>query len=444
MKKGGVDHILKEFFNTCTQIMANFYRCKQPELVEQFIKGIKKLCEESLSYIHSPRLKVAIVSPGLFSVPPVIGSSVEHDIEMVSKVMQENHDVVVYTRKCPEYPVSSKEENLEIRRIRYRGSGDYLRQVVRDLLKLKPDIIQVENRPHYVPMIKRKLAKIPIILNMHSMQFASVPWISQPLANQAMKMIDALITNSRYLERQYIKRFPVLKDKAYGIHLGIDPSPYIRAQADLIEIKRLRNKFGIKRNEAVLLFVGRVKKEKGVHHLIRAMPHVIRKNKNVKLLIVGSPRYGNVKATSYLKSLQKKAQMYKRNIVFTKFINPYHMPYIYQLADMVVTPSVWGEPFCRVNLEAMSAGKPIVTTNRGGIPEVVKTEENGYVLPLKNLSRTLPKTLNKLLNSEENRKVMGKACMQRAEQFTWENTTDNYLSVYHKVLQMRDNPRLKG
>lgn len=429
--------------NTCAQIMAFFYRLKQPVLVGQFMNDVEKLYTVSHSAIHSPRLKVAIVSPGLFSVPPVIGSSVEHDIEMVSKTMQENHNVVVYTRKCREYPVSSRNGNLEIRRMRYGGADHYLRQVVKDLVKLKPDIIQVENRPHYVPTIKKNMPSIPVILNMHSMQFASTPWIPQQLANRAMRMIDALITNSRYLERQYVKKFPVLKGKAFGIHLGIDPSPYIQAQVDMTKVSKMRNKFGIGKQDPVLLFVGRVKKEKGVHHLIQAMSHVLRKNKNVKLLIVGSPKYGNVKATSYFNSLQKKAQIFKRNIVFTKFIKPYRMPYIYQLADVVVTPSVWGEPFCRVNLEAMSAGKPIITTNRGGIPEVVKASENGYVLPLKNITQTLPMALTSLIGSEKTRKRMGKACQQRAEQFTWENTANGYLSIFQKIVKLKKGRKIK-
>lgn len=381
------------------------------------------------------KLTIAIVSPGIFSVPPVIGSSVEHDIEMVSRVMQEDHHVIVYTRTCSKYPVSSQEGNLKYKRFRYRNAKKYLEQVLEDIKKRKPEIIQVENRPHFVPLIKKKLPKTPVILNMHSMQFASQPWISAKKAQRAMRQIDALLTNSQFLRDQYIKKFPSLEGKAYGVHLGIDLFPYLQAQLEKHKVDKWREKFHIQNEDKVLLFVGRIKRDKGTHHLIKAFPKVVKKEKRVKLLIVGSPRYGNVKPTPYLKSLQAKARKFKRNVEFTKFINPSQMPYIYQLADVVVTPSVWEEPFCRVNLEAMSSAKPIVTTKRGGIPEVVIHGEDGYVLSLRDISNSLPNVLIKLLESEEMRERFGLDGLRRAALFSWKKTAENYLFVYQRILK---------
>lgn len=383
------------------------------------------------------KLTIAIVSPGKFSVPPVIGTSVEHDIEMVANVLKKKYHIIIYTRRCSEYPVSSKEGNLEYRRFTYQNGHQYLQQVIKDLTKLNPNIIQVENRPQYVSRIKKTFPHIPLILNMHSMLFATPPQITVKQANQVMGLIDIMITNSRYLQHEYERKFPVLKGKTYGIHLGIDPYPYVQAKNDKKIIERLKNKYGIKRDDKVLLFVGRVKADKGVHHIINALPNVIKQHKNIKLLIVGSPKYGNDKKTHYFRKLKHDSRPFKKHVIFTKFIKPNIMPYIYQLADVVVTPSVWKEPFCRVNLEAMSASKPIVTTKQGGIPEVVKDKKDGYVIPLKDLSLKLPDTLNKLLSSVELRQRMGSKGLLHAKDFTWEKTVDEYLNVYNKVV----NPR---
>ena len=188
-----------------------------------------------------------------------------------------------------------------------------------------------------------------------------------------------------------------------------------------------------------MLFAGRLNRNKGAHHLLRALPKIIEEEKKVKLLLVGSPRYGGARPTIYLKKLKKIAKKWPRKIIFTGFIKPKHMPYIYQLADIVVTPSVWKEPFCRVNLEAMAAAKPVVTTKRGGIPEVVKHQKNGYVLPLKNIGTSLPETLIQLLKNEDKRKELGEQGLASAqEEFTWEADCPRIfqgISTYHPVKQ---------
>ena len=381
------------------------------------------------------RLTIAIVSPGTFSVPPVVGSSVEHDIEMVANELRQKHRVIVYTRRCKEYPRSSRIGTLEYRRVAYDHWRSYLRKVVRDLKTLKPDIIQVENRPKYIHKIRAKFPDTPIVLNMHSMQFASKPHIAPDKVEKALGNIDALLTNSHYLKQEYVRRFPLASKKTYAVHLGIDTMPFERIGHKKRALRKLRKKYGLKRNDAVLLFAGRLKKEKGVHHLLRALPALLKKRPNVKLLIAGSPKYGNNKPTAYAKKIYKMAQGLKHHVVFTDFIKPHEMPRIYQLADIVVTPSVWGEPFCRVNLEAMASALPVVTTRRGGIPEVVKDGHHGYVLPLKGLSKTLPRTLIKLLQSKKKRKTFGENAYQAAKTFTWQKTADQYASVYASLLE---------
>ena len=92
-------------------------------------------------------------------------------------------------------------------------------------------------------------------------------------------------------------------------------------------------------------------------------------------------------STPYVRSIQRQAAKLRKHVVFTKFMPPHKIPYVYQLADVVVIPSLWQEPFGRVNLEAMASCKAIVTSNRGGIPEVVKHEENGFVVSLKTTKR---------------------------------------------------------
>ncbi|MDQ0339001.1 spore coat protein SA [Caldalkalibacillus uzonensis] len=379
-------------------------------------------------------MKIVFVSPGKFSVPPVIGTSVEHDIEMVGKSLYPHH-VVIYTRKCEEYPVSTQEGHVEYRRFTYHHWRDYLQLVLEDLKRFHPDIIQVENRPQYISIIKNHFPHTPVVLNMHSLTFISSRLISTEEANHAMGQVDALITNSRFLQREYEERFPQVEGKTYGIHLGIAPEHYRAAEKAKQKLRNLKNIYGIQQGDRVLLFVGRIIKGKGLHHLINAMHQIRNRHESVKLLVVGSPRYGRNTSTRYFRRIKKEAKRLKDCIIFTQFIKPEDMPYMYQLADVVVTPSTGKEALCRVNLEAMASKKPVVTTDSGGIPEIVIDNETGYVVPIENISEQLPQKINKLLQSKTLRKRFGENGLARVKDFTWEQTAKAYVNVYRKLIK---------
>ncbi len=383
-------------------------------------------------------MKIAIVSPGSFSVPPVIGSSVEHDIQMVAEQMEKEHDVIVYTRKCKEYKKSSREGNLYYKRLLYLSSSVYVKKVILHLKKVKPDIIMVENRPLYVSAIKEQLPGVPIVLNMHSTVFASPPNVSKPMMTQVAKQVDALITNSKYLRRYYINKFPGFKGKAYGVHLGIDPDPFEQAQDQEERINKIKKRLRIQEQDQTILFVGRLMKEKGIHLILDVLPRLIKENTRLKLIITGASRYGRNLATPYVRYIRRRTLKLGKHVVFTKFIAPNQIPFIYQLADMVVIPSLWQEPFGRVNLEAMASTKAVVASDRGGIPELIKHEENGFVVSIENYREELYQSISKLLNSKELREEYGKKGLERVKEFTWSKTAEQYLNIYQMLLNEKE------
>jgi spore coat protein SA len=380
-------------------------------------------------------MKIAIISPGSFSVPPVIGSSVEHDIQMVAEQMEkEQHDVTVYAIKCPEYRRSTKEGNLAYKRFKFTTPEEYLRRIMRHIKKSKPDIVMVENRPSYVLPLKEKFPVIPIVLNMHSTVFASPPQMEADNMVQVAKSTDALLTNSKYLKNYYIKQFPDFKEKAYGVHLGINLSPFEKAQEKEEKIASLKQKYRIKDRDQTILFVGRLLREKGIHLVLEVLPRLIKNHPNLKLIITGSPRYGRDLMTPYVRFIRSRTLRLRKHVVFTNFIPPKKIPYIYQLADIVVIPSLWEEPFGRVNLEAMASTKAVVASDRGGIPEVINHEENGIIISMDNYKQELYESLSKLLESKELREQYGKKGLERVKEFTWSRTASEYLKIFDELL----------
>jgi len=385
-------------------------------------------------------MNIAIISPGPFSVPPVKGSSVEHDINEVSKMFGPDHHVTIYARTCPTYPVSSRGEYREFVRVPYKGRVSYLQSVIRELRKrTKPDVILVENRPHYVLSLRKHFPAIPIVVNMHSHVFASKALIRPETMHKVVRLADGFITNSEYLRQHFIRRHRISPEKVHAVHLGVDVTPYQLANKQIV-VRRLRKSLGLKPHHRVLFYAGRLIREKGVHLLLKAFRNVTAKDPLARLVIVGGTGYGSNRLNRYVKELQELAAPLGDKVKFVKFVPGSDMPQWYQIGDIVATPSLWREPFCRVNLEAMASGKPVISTPRGGIPEVVDHQNTGFLLSPAEWTEQLPLLWDLLWKIPIVRQEMGRRAWLRAKQFTWYATAQGYLQVFERLVERRLTP----
>jgi len=373
-------------------------------------------------------MRIAIVSPGPFTVPPIKGSSVEHDIDMVSRQFGPNHQVTIYSRTSPKYPRISQEENRSYVRVPYQGRQDYISRVIKRMRKQPPEVILVENRPQHVPALRRAFPHLPIFLNMHSHVYATARLIPPKRMKQVVRMIDGLITNSQYLGQHFIRKHHVPEEKVHAVHLGVDVETYqLRQKGD---VKRLRRQLGLMPRHRVLLFAGRLMREKGVHLLLNAFAKVAEQDPLARLVILGGTGYGSNRETPYVKELKKMAKPLGGKVKFASFVPTYEMPLWYQLADVVATPSLWAEPFCRVNLEAMAAGKIVISTPRGGIPEVVRDRVDGYLIPVDRWTQDLPELWQYLWRWSWVRQEMSRRALRRARELTWGATAAQYLRLF--------------
>lgn len=385
-------------------------------------------------------MHIAIISPGPFSVPPVKGSSVEHDIDESTKMMGPEHQITIYTRKCETYPESAVEENRHFVRFHYDGPKPYLKKIMKHLRENKPDVIMVENRPAYVLSLKRQFPKIPVFVNMHSHVYASPSMISKDKMKRVVRLAEGFLTNSEYLRRHVMKACRIPAAKIHAVHLGVDVSPYQVSKIHYM-VKKLRKQMGLKPEHRVLFYAGRLMRAKGVHVLLKAFRKVSEQDPLARLVIVGGTGYGSNRLNPYVRELQKLAKPLGDKVKFVNFVPSAQMPIYYQIGDVVATPSVWQEAFCRVNLEAMASGKPIISTPRGGIGEVVTHQESGILIPPKDWSRELPAFWEVLWNHPHLRTTMGKQALLRAKQFSWYETAQGYLRVFEQSLGKRQTTK---
>lgn len=123
----------------------------------------------------------------------------------------------------------------------------------------------------------------------------------------------------------------------------------------------------IKENDKVIVFCGRLVPDKGIKELVTAFKEL--NNNNIRLLIIGSSVYKNANETPFLKDLVNSCKELGDRVIFTGFVPQLELPKYYSVADISVVPSLCQEAAGNVIIESLSCSLPVITTNRGGIPE---------------------------------------------------------------------------
>ncbi|MEM5797829.1 MAG: glycosyltransferase family 4 protein [Candidatus Aenigmatarchaeota archaeon] len=197
---------------------------------------------------------------------------------------------------------------------------------------------------------------------------------------------------------------------------------------------QLKRKYNLE-NKKVVLFAGRLIKEKGISYILQAFLVVNKKIKNSVLLFAGE---GPEKKT--IEKFSKKYNLQK-NIILLGKIDYLKMPQIYNLADVFVYPSIatrkWAEQFGYSMIEASLCGVPVIATNSGSIPEILKI---GIIIPEKN-SDALSKAIINLLLNKKIYKKMSKNGAKFYKKYDIDNIVKKYLCLVNKRVKYKLNSK---
>lgn len=293
------------------------------------------------------------------------------------------------------------------------------------------DIIHLQNRffvDFDTAAVYAKLKRKPFMMTIHN---ARPVGISLPITvlgsaydwligRWPFALADRIIAVSDWVKYD-IAKYRIDERKIVPVHNGINVSEFRPSDAT-----NVRRQYGI--DGPFLLFVGRMITQKGLPYLIDAMPAVLEKYPDAKLLLVGR---GNA-----LDGLRKKvkASGLERGILFSGYMSEEMLKEAYGTCDIFVLPSVW-EVLPIAVLEAMSSSRPVVCTCAGGDAELVEDGVNGYVVPMRD-SNALAEKINLLLDDPGTRARMGLASRRRAEEeFDWRIIAARTKEVYEGVLR---------
>ncbi|WP_083573892.1 glycosyltransferase family 4 protein [Rossellomorea aquimaris] len=298
--------------------------------------------------------------------------------------------------------------------------------------EIAPDIIQVENRPRYVQLLRSLLPYQKIVLSLHSTAFISPPALPKEELIRCIRMADRVVVNSEFLKEIIIQRTGCTKDKVFVNHLGVDTAQF--RSKWLSNLKKPRKAFKKIQNlesRKVLLYVGRLRKMKGIHHLLNVMPALIKKHPDICLVIVGSASYSSARKTKYVLKLEETAERFPGHVKFIPFIPHSSIQQWFQLADIAYVPSTGKEAFGLVNVEAMACGVPVIASKAGGMKEIIEHGKTGYLIELNQLEEGLIHHTEALLSNQQLQKEIGSNARSAVHHhFTWERCAERLFDLY--------------
>lgn len=302
---------------------------------------------------------------------------------------------------------------------------------------------------HFGGILAKLNYGLPLVVTVHSLEPLR-PWKREQLGGgydftlwlekTAMEMADAVIAVSNGTKTDIERLFQIKPERLQVIYNGIDLEEYRPGDAtDALA------RSGIDSQKPFLLFVGRITRQKGIIHLVRAIQFMDPGFQIV--LCAGAPDTPEIAAE--MKEAVSAAQAQRSDIIWIdEMVDKKTVLQLYAQAAVFCCPSIY-EPFGIINLEAMACETAVVASAVGGIKEVVVHGETGFLVPVEQMTespfepiqpekfqRDLAARINEVMASPELQKKFGKAGRQRAEEkFGWAAIAHETKELYESLLQ---------
>lgn len=290
--------------------------------------------------------------------------------------------------------------------------------------------------------IKRELG-LPFVFHVHSTEkgrtLGNGSAVVSNIEYRGAQMADLVVTVSHAMRDELITLgFPA--EKVRVVHNGVDPEKYSPEQVNNDRISEVKQRYGLKDNDLMVLFLGRLVWIKGVDKLIGAMPHVLQKIPNAKLVIVG---LGEMR--EYLEKLVQNLNLQDVVKFRFEFIPEEERIAHYAACDVAVFPSLY-EPFGIVALEAMSMEKPVVVGASGvsGMREIVVPtgqEQCGFhVNP--NDPTDIAWGIVSAAQDPQKKVELGRNGRKRVlQEFSWDATAKKTVQLYSELTESKEGQK---
>ncbi len=297
---------------------------------------------------------------------------------------------------------------------------------------------------------------VPHVISAHSLEPLR-PWKAEQLGGgyalsswaekTAYEAASGIIAVSNGMREDILRSYPAIDpERVKVVHNGIDLEAWRHPQGEDADAQAAATlqRLGIDPDRPAVVFVGRITRQKGLPHLLRACEQL---PADVQVILcAGAPDTPEIKTE--VEGLVARLREKRTGVVWIEEMLPRpELIAVLAASDVFVCPSVY-EPLGIVNLEAMAVGLPVVGSATGGIPDVIVDGETGLLVPIEQVQdgtgtpidparfeADLAERLTTLVTDTEAARTMGQAARRRVEEhFAWEAIAQRTMDVYNWVL----------
>ena len=376
--------------------------------------------------------------------PRIVGgiARVVHDLS--KRLIKDGHEVTVITYRDGNVPEYENDKGVEVYRvdnymIHPNNFIDWIMQLNFNMIAKATEVINKEGgfdviHAHdwlvtYAAKSLKQSFNLPMVATIHATEAGRNSGIhddTQRYINDTEWLLTyeatEVIVNSNYMKGHVQGLFGLPFDKISVIPNGINLNNFTGIDRDY----DFRRRFAMD-NEKIILYVGRLVYEKGVQHLISAMPKILENYHDSKLVIAG--KGGMI---DELKS-QVESMGLSNKVYFTGYLNQKEVQKMYKCADVAVFPSTY-EPFGIVALEAMLAGIPTVVSDIGGLNEIVEHGVNGMKSYTGNPNSIADSVLSLLFDPQLAMNVTKNAKNKVKDEFNWQKIAQDTHYIYQLAI----------
>ncbi len=376
--------------------------------------------------------------------PRVVGgiSRVVHDLSQ--KLVKDGQDVTVVTYRDGNTPYYEDDDGVKVYRvdnfmIAPNNFIDWVMQLNFNMIAKAGEIIAKEGKfdvihahdwlAAYAAKTLKTSYDIPMVCTIHATEAGRNSGIRtdmQKYINDTEWLLtyeaSEVIVNSNYMKSEIQRLFGLPFEKINVVPNGVNLNNFNNVYRDY----DYRRRFAMD-NEKIILFMGRLVYEKGIQHLISAMPKILEHYHDTKLVIAGKGgMLDELKAQANNLGISQK-------VYFAGYLNSKDVKKMYRCADVSVFPSTY-EPFGIVALEAMLAGVPVVVSDIGGLNEIVEHGVTGMKSYAGNPNSLADSILNLLFDHKLCDQVVKNAKAKVKAEYNWSKITNDTFYTYQKAI----------
>lgn len=377
--------------------------------------------------------------------PRVVGGISKVVYDLSHKMVKEGNEVTVVTYKDGDnVKYYENDKGVEVYRvdnymIRPNNFIDWIMQLNFNMITKANEIINKNGKfdvihAHdwlvaYSAKSIKESYNIPLISTIHATESGRNSGIhdeTQRYINDSEWMLtyesSEVIVNSNYMKNEVQRLFGLPYDKINVIPNGVNLQLFSNVNVDY----DFRRQYAMD-NEKIILYVGRLVYEKGIQNLIAAMPKILDRYNDSKLIICG--RGGMIDELRE----QVKYLGIDNKVYFAGYCDSKKMQKMYKCADVAVFPSTY-EPFGIVAIESMLSGTPTIVSDVGGLNEIVEHGVTGMKSYAGNANSIADSVLALLFDPKLCANISQNAIKKVKENYNWAKITDNTYYVYQLAI----------